>query len=759
MENKKFKASLGKVEDRGTFTISFIHPKIIDKDGNIGKRIHRGLGTQNKEEAQKLVEQMNEILSNEELWHLGSKERAKAKFDERIVEMFYSEIETVKNEPCKKRDECISLPGKENGYRKVLLLGTTGAGKTTLIRQILGTDPLKERFPSTSTAKTTIADMEFILSEGDFSAVVTFTQLEQVIEYIEECAISAIQVCCKDENNIDEIMRHLLNHVDQRFRMSYILGNFKQNSENSDEEDDEEDDNGEDNAQENITDNANLLEETKSIFNKCLSLIQEFSAAMKGKKSDIEKDFSETIKSQSDKIELEEMIEEEFFKSIKEEEKFHSIVDYIKDEIRKRFAIVKEGSFKKDRQGWPEVWQYSTTDRDLFIKTLSFFTSNYSKKFGTLLTPIVSGIRVRGPFNPVGSSKIPRLVLLDGEGLGHTYETATSLSSSVVKRIDICDCILLVDNATQPMQSGSLSVLSQVASAGYQSKLFICFTHFDAVVGDNLPSRKSKQKYIFSSLENALKGIGAKQGSFLERSLKERLSVRCFYFGYIQKKLSGDDKDEKKTIEEIDKLLKTLQTPEKPLQIGEALPIYDRAQLVLRIKGAAERFHSLWDARLGNRYDREIPKEHWTRIKALSRRLAVFNIDEYDNLKPVGDLYKELVESIRCFIERPLKWEPEQPDEKVMQESYDIFAQEISKKILEFVAKRIHNDKERMWLDAYNCSGRGSSYKRADIISKDIYNQSAPILTEIPSPVGTEFRKEIEQIILEASKQIKAKLE
>jgi hypothetical protein len=40
------------------------------------------------------------------------------------------------------------LPGADSGYRRVLLLGTTGAGKTTVIRQFLGTDPLKDRFPS-----------------------------------------------------------------------------------------------------------------------------------------------------------------------------------------------------------------------------------------------------------------------------------------------------------------------------------------------------------------------------------------------------------------------------------------------------------------------------------------------------------------------------------------------------------------------------------------------------------------------------------
>src|SRR5438093_116370 len=60
------------------------------------------------------------------------------------------------------RERYIPLPTLEDGYRRVLLLGTTGAGKTTVVRQLLGSHPVTDRFPSTSTAKTTIADTELI---------------------------------------------------------------------------------------------------------------------------------------------------------------------------------------------------------------------------------------------------------------------------------------------------------------------------------------------------------------------------------------------------------------------------------------------------------------------------------------------------------------------------------------------------------------------------------------------------------------------
>jgi hypothetical protein len=46
-------------------------------------------------------------------------------------------------------------------------LGTTGAGKTTVVRQLIGTDPNRERFPSTATAMTTIHDAEIEMRDDD----------------------------------------------------------------------------------------------------------------------------------------------------------------------------------------------------------------------------------------------------------------------------------------------------------------------------------------------------------------------------------------------------------------------------------------------------------------------------------------------------------------------------------------------------------------------------------------------------------------
>ena len=58
------------------------------------------------------------------------------------------------------RESLLPGPSQSSGYRTVLIIGPTGAGKTTLAQQLIGSDPAQEHFLSTSTAKTTIAETE-----------------------------------------------------------------------------------------------------------------------------------------------------------------------------------------------------------------------------------------------------------------------------------------------------------------------------------------------------------------------------------------------------------------------------------------------------------------------------------------------------------------------------------------------------------------------------------------------------------------------
>jgi hypothetical protein len=170
------------------------------------------------------VDELNDLLSTPALWEPTARANAITRFDSRIVDIFYDGLAATQVDFAGLREEHIPLPGHEAGYRKVMLLGTTCAAKTTVVRQLLGTDPETERFPSTSTAKTTVADTELVATAEDiYRVAVTFTHRDEVIDYLTENASEAARAVFNGKDD-EEIARKLLDHVNQRFRFSYVLG-------------------------------------------------------------------------------------------------------------------------------------------------------------------------------------------------------------------------------------------------------------------------------------------------------------------------------------------------------------------------------------------------------------------------------------------------------------------------------------------------------------------------------------------------------
>ena len=107
------------------------------------------------------------------------------------------------------------------------------------------------------------------------------------------------------------------------------------------------------------------------------------------------------------------MFEEELDNRTRDDEAFQQVVDAVMDEIEERFApaFLPDGKLQKTKVGWPLTWTWETGDRDAFIASISRFASNYAPLFGTLLTPLVNGVRVSGPFCPAWPNDKPKLVL------------------------------------------------------------------------------------------------------------------------------------------------------------------------------------------------------------------------------------------------------------------------------------------------------------------------------------------------------------
>lgn len=158
MSQLRFTASKTR-SNRPGWSVTFRHPVRTDSKNQRGLKLRKGLGTVIDAEADEYVRQLNELLNDESWWVGDRKIDAERAFAPVVVSAFYDGIEATGVASSQKREEIIHLPDQSEGYTRVALLGTTGAGKTTLLRHIIGTSNL-ERFPSTSTAKTTTADTE-----------------------------------------------------------------------------------------------------------------------------------------------------------------------------------------------------------------------------------------------------------------------------------------------------------------------------------------------------------------------------------------------------------------------------------------------------------------------------------------------------------------------------------------------------------------------------------------------------------------------
>ena len=225
----------------------------------------------------------------------------------------------------------------------------------------------------------------------------------------------------------------------------------------------------------------------------------------------------------------------------------------------------------------------------------------------------------------------------------------------------------------------------------------------------------------------------------------------CFFVGNIDRNLESNSKVDQRSIDQLLQLSTAASAARELPRMVASRPRYDRVNLVLAVKNAAEKFHQDWEVRLGLRSKPGGSKEHWTRVKALSRRLALGWADEYDTLKPVADLHRNLQNDIYVFIQSPLSWDGPEPNDDEKQAVFDRLAEAISSRVLDLVARRMRQDRVEEWQQAYSCRGLGSSFTRASIIENDIYDRAAPIPDVAPSPDRNTFLHEVIGAVDEAA--------
>lgn len=751
MSKDPYRASKSR-SNRPGWSISFRHPLRNDSQGHPGLKMRRGLGTSDESTADAMVDEMNVILADQSWWNAAKRPEAALRFSKSIVDAFFDEIQAGRQDPEALREESIHLPTKDDGYSHVLFVGTTGAGKTSLLRQLIGSDPDADRFPSTAPAKTTIADIEVIQGDGAFDAAVTFFSEFQTQANIEEC-VSDAALAVLEEAPLDKVADRFLSHRDQKFRLSYILGTWR-----TDAAGDEQDEMSFDEAADSAAplEDEVALTETERLANR--EAISGYLERIKGLTESVKRQIAGDLGvdptiAGPDQDAARQLLEENFDAYLTQEEAFHELVQDLLEAVRGRFDLITAGELRRRPSGWPELWVFSSADREEFIRHIRWFSSNYWPQFGRLLTPLVDGIRVRGPLFPDFLENPARLVLIDGQGLGHTPDSSSSVTTHVTRRFGQVDVILLVDNAQQPMQAAPLSVLRAVASSGHHRKLAVAFTHFDQIKGQNFQKFADKRAHVMASVLNALSSLRDALGVTVVNAIERSIDQRCFMLGGVDRDLGTlpprAAEYMKSQLADMVEFARRAILPPPP---AEAKPVYDPTGIGFAVQDAVSKFQGPWLARLGIGTYEGFRKEHWTRVKALNRRIAGELDDEYDTLRPIADLATQLRESVSRFLNNPIDWTRLAANDEERQLAIDPIRQVIEVELRNLAVRRLVERHLGDWRVAYNgpgSRGAGSTFRRATAIH-GIYDSAAPVPDAVMTERSVGFLAEIRRIVTSA---------
>lgn len=705
-----------------------------DTNGRRGKKIRKGLGTANRADAERLVGQLNELLRDESLWSLGARPTAEGRgLDDRVIDIFYGEMEPLARSAKALRDQVLPLPDRESGSARQLLVGVPGAGKTSLIRQLMGSHPERDAFPPTSVNRTTTFPAEIIFRAGDeYAAVVTFLSEHETRFEIEEAVSAALVRGATDD--LARTAREFLEQSDMRFRLKYILGDY--NPTNADEDvddpyaDQDQDATDEEEAPSSVVVQHSVIHE---FVTRIWTLARQHRAAVESAHGNIDEMEAEHRSAALDLIQSEAELANDYA----------AIVSDILEEIRERFSTITVGRFEKNNTGWPRAWRLdvASNERKEFFGALRFFAGIATTRWGRLLTPLVNGIRVAGPFQPTWANKAPNLVLFDTEGLGHKADASADLPDHLVSLFGDVDSIILVHSAKSSMDFSVGKALEALVSAGQTKKISVAFTHMDAVQGPNLRGR-AKIDHAFNNLRNIVENQLAKSLPLdVVRSVTDHLERNVFYLGKV------NDAEATPAYPELRRLLGRLESaaPRPPQVIG--FPRYSTDNLVLSIRDAAEAFRLPWRAKLGLETHPQHHAYAWQSIKAMTRRYAEGFDDGYP-LRPASNLLGALSVAISRFLESPTTWEGTLSLEE-RRDIIDHIKGIASNGLAALSTKRLREKPQPQWQTAYAHRGGGSTFDRRSSIEA-IYARWVPIPSSAGDTITQEFLDDIKAIVTAA---------
>jgi len=534
--------------------------------------------------------------------------------------------------------------------KKIYLLGSTGAGKTSLVRNII--DTVDAAFPTTTQTRTTVAPTEYVIKKGlPFKTTIILKTKNDIIDSIEMLINDAIQKALDNskigKNSLDDIVLKLEESPDEKFRLKYML------------------------SKETLETKANI------ILNDILPLI-------------LDKENDETLLDSLD-------------------------INTHKQTIIKDFLNEIEDNFKKLVESEYQLF----SDKPLMIKNiekkLDFINRNKEllKTDVGSISLLVEYIRIEGE-NLLADWLKPlnlEFLLIDGEGIGHSLrEKRDTLSVRHYDFFDYCNQILLMEKGEDPFISGGQGAIESIFLNGYKNKFKLIFSKIDRIENSD---RNGFLRRRLSNLENALQ----------EQKIAFALENKNTYKLDKLNETIVSDYSKK----EIKRLLEDIKNQEE----SDPIPLeYDFNNF----------FSNLDTKKFTSNFRQKIDREHWTRVKAFTKRMKDKQL-EYDTIKPISEILIFIMKDINTFLQRD-----DQLNADVMN-SQNKIKQELSKKLRTYIYKELIIENNHLWNQAYSEQGRGSHRKRKDFIFMNIIQDFLPT---VDSEMFIDFKQSIKTLLLDS---------
>ncbi|MCI0564342.1 MAG: hypothetical protein MN733_38205, partial [Nitrososphaera sp.] len=413
---------------------------------------------------------------------------------------------------------------------KIYLLGDTGAGKTTIIRQLLGTTKL--RFPSVRRTRCTIAVTEYVISkEPSYRAVIVFKTLEEITRYVREILEDTItkgyRAFRAQKLEDDELVTNLEESPDQRFRLKFILDEKHRRE---------------------------IAQElSKHFIPKLVSWIES------------------NFPNEQDEIDV--IIDLAIDTELRSEVKVFE--DKIIGAISNRVA---ETCSSHSTQPMIEHFEITESDFETFVKRLKPLLDVDDGS----ISPIIERARIRGNMSASWLPSDIEIVLIDGEGIGHDVKESNqdTLSSRHLDYFYISDAIMLVEDSERPFIAGGKSALVSLIRNGYLPKFMLAFSKLDKVEGE----RSQQIQEVKRGLRNLLSALSQEHNLSISQD-----ALDIYYLAKMD-----SDEPHKESKDEITRLLNRIREESIKVKPKSVRPAYDFELLAPFLDKATTEFRFIW---------------------------------------------------------------------------------------------------------------------------------------------------------------------